>query len=391
MAGKIQDAANPSTPVELRKILAKDKDEFVRASVASNPSTPVGLLKILAKDKHRYVRGDVANNPSTPVELLKILAKDKDEFVRAFVASNPSTPVELLKVLAEDKDWSVRQGIAINPSTPVELLKVLAEDEDEESAKIGQAENPKTPVEILKVLAEDEDEESAKIRQAENPKTPVKLLKKFSQDQSPYVRAAVLRNGKVTGEILATLIDDEDIVLRWSVVGNAKAFKMLQKKGKQKFPYQAKDIKSIAVLMRKQTQNYNSYFQRGKEYSKVIETQLKIKDKKAKSEIAMICDLYNFIYIENKNWKKDRDSEEVSPFTKKPIDEFLDAILWSGWHEYDLGLAARNGCLFYEGTFLIPVYGASYDPWVWSWQESMYYMGFLESYSEVHRLWEEGW
>ena len=338
MAGKIQDAANPSTPVELRKILAKDKDEFVRASVASNPSTPVGLLKILAKDKHRYVRGDVANNPSTPVELLKILAKDKDEFVRAFVASNPSTPVELLKVLAED-----------------------------------------------------EDEESAKIRQAENPKTPVKLLKKFSQDQSPYVRAAVLRNGKVTGEILATLIDDEDIVLRWSVVGNAKAFKMLQKKGKQKFPYQAKDIKSIAVLMRKQTQNYNSYFQRGKEYSKVIETQLKIKDKKAKSEIAMICDLYNFIYIENKNWKKDRDSEEVSPFTKKPIDEFLDAILWSGWHEYDLGLAARNGCLFYEGTFLIPVYGASYDPWVWSWQESMYYMGFLESYSEVHRLWEEGW
>ena len=35
----------------------------------------------------------IAKNPSTSVEILKLLAKEKDEGVRSDIASNPSTPL----------------------------------------------------------------------------------------------------------------------------------------------------------------------------------------------------------------------------------------------------------------------------------------------------------
>lgn len=48
---------------------------------------------LMAKAKTNF---SIAKNPSTPVEILKLLAKDKDEAVRSDVASNPSTPKDTL-------------------------------------------------------------------------------------------------------------------------------------------------------------------------------------------------------------------------------------------------------------------------------------------------------
>ena len=88
---------------------------------------------------------ELAQNPSTPVETLKVLATDKDYWVRCGVAQNPNTPVETLKVLATDKDSDVRRGVAQNPNyktktlelTPVQYdaLKVLLESSQDESLK----------------------------------------------------------------------------------------------------------------------------------------------------------------------------------------------------------------------------------------------------------------
>ena len=76
---------------------------------------------------------NVAANPSTPVEVLKKLAGDRNCDVRAIIARNPNTPTEILEILvklSEDEYYDdVRDAVAGNPSTPVEVLKKLAEDE----------------------------------------------------------------------------------------------------------------------------------------------------------------------------------------------------------------------------------------------------------------------
>jgi len=211
-------------------------------------------------------------------------------------------------------------------------------------------------------------------------------LEKLAKDKNPYVRAALLRNKNVSEQVILRLIKDKEIVVRWSVTGNPQAFKKLQKEDSPAYSHKKSDIKSIASLMRKDSSSH-SLSKRGKEYSSLIEQKLGVKQKKIKCEIAMICDLYNFILHERKEWEQN-PSDSAFSFTKRPIDDFLDSILWSGWHDYDLDTSLRYGCLFYEGPLIPPIFGFSYDPWMWSWEESMYYMGYVDRYGGGTRLWE---
>ena len=56
--------------VNMRNSIKMTCRRIMRKGVAANPSTPVELLKVLAEDVYTYVRQGVAANPSTPVELL---------------------------------------------------------------------------------------------------------------------------------------------------------------------------------------------------------------------------------------------------------------------------------------------------------------------------------
>jgi 3-methyladenine DNA glycosylase AlkC len=112
------------------KLLAKDKDDWVRKSVAGNSNTPEALLKLLSKDKDYSVRRCIARNPNTPEALLSQLSKDKYPSVRKGVAENPDTPEALMTLLSEDKDSGVRQAAVENINPPEFILKQLAKDEE---------------------------------------------------------------------------------------------------------------------------------------------------------------------------------------------------------------------------------------------------------------------
>jgi hypothetical protein len=142
---KYELAKNPNTPVETLKVLATDKDFWVRSRVAQNPNTPVETLKVFATDEFPWVRWGVAQNPNTPVETLKVLATDKFYRVLWEVAKNPNTPVETLIVLATDEFSGVRSRVAENPNyktqtleltqVQYDALKVLLESSQVESLK----------------------------------------------------------------------------------------------------------------------------------------------------------------------------------------------------------------------------------------------------------------
>lgn len=71
----------------------------------------------------------VAHNKTVPLEILKILARDRDHSVRASVAQKRRLDQELFEALSRDTDEVVRQRIAYNKKTPVEIIERLVEDD----------------------------------------------------------------------------------------------------------------------------------------------------------------------------------------------------------------------------------------------------------------------
>jgi len=101
-----------------------------KAKLAENPSTPLDILRKLAKDKDSWrVRTNVARNPSTPIAVLHDLAKDEYSGVRMYVALNPSISLDILRKLAKDVNFVVRRYVAKNPKVSSKLLVMLFEYE----------------------------------------------------------------------------------------------------------------------------------------------------------------------------------------------------------------------------------------------------------------------
>ena len=71
----------------------------------------------------------VVHNKTVPLEVLKVLAKDTDRSIRASVADKRKLDPELFEVLSRDSDEVVRQRIAINKKTPVEIVERLVDDD----------------------------------------------------------------------------------------------------------------------------------------------------------------------------------------------------------------------------------------------------------------------
>jgi hypothetical protein len=212
-------AANPNTSEASLELLARDKKRLVCATVAANPSTPVVLAKklllMLAKDKDDDVRETVAQSPHLPDKLLTLLANDVGHHVRGAVAENLVTPAELLSLLAMDGDWWVRRCVALNPNTPKELLKLLANDVSH-FVRGAVAKNLVTPAELLSLLAKDEDIE-VRLDVAGNINTPSELLKLLTEDEHSAVRKSVARNSNTPKESLKLLTKDKDEWVRSGV------------------------------------------------------------------------------------------------------------------------------------------------------------------------------
>lgn len=123
-------ARNVHTPPSTLGDLATDGNVQVRRGVASNPRAPLVVLQRLARDPERAVRLAVARNPVTPADLLAVLAQDTAWPVRMWVARHPAAPPDVLDRLAADDERSVRRAVARHPGLPAALHQRLAVDGD---------------------------------------------------------------------------------------------------------------------------------------------------------------------------------------------------------------------------------------------------------------------
>jgi hypothetical protein len=53
-------------PREALVQLSKDKNSYIRETIARNPNTPIAILLQLSKDEDSDVRKEAVNNPSFP-------------------------------------------------------------------------------------------------------------------------------------------------------------------------------------------------------------------------------------------------------------------------------------------------------------------------------------
>jgi hypothetical protein len=70
----------------------------------------------------------VAPNKTVPLEILRVLAKDEDRSIRASVAEKRKLDRELFESLSRDPDEVVRQRIAYNRKTPADIIERLTDD-----------------------------------------------------------------------------------------------------------------------------------------------------------------------------------------------------------------------------------------------------------------------
>ncbi len=88
---------------------------------AGSATTPPEVLRMLARDKDPRVRGAVARNPATLLSTLARLGYDAEEDVRLAVAGNPRTMSSTLILLSEDRVVRVRlaSAAALSRRSPV--------------------------------------------------------------------------------------------------------------------------------------------------------------------------------------------------------------------------------------------------------------------------------
>lgn len=107
--------------------LAMDERLSVRKYVAKQAHTPIDILRMWMR-KEPQLRVWIAQNPSLPLDMLEVLARDISPNVRLSVACNPGTPDSVLEKLSFDTEVEVRRAVASNIKTPGNVLEILVKD-----------------------------------------------------------------------------------------------------------------------------------------------------------------------------------------------------------------------------------------------------------------------
>lgn len=166
-----------------------------RLLVAANKNTPVDVLRLLSKDKNAKVLVKIINNENTPEDIVQNLNSTelylsiinttiKNDAIFAEIALSSKTPAPILDMLASVNP-TLKSMIATNSNTSVETLRKLATDKNR-YVKSNVAFNAKTPADVLDMLATIDDIE-IRCFVADNKNTSLKTLEKLTKDKSSYV------------------------------------------------------------------------------------------------------------------------------------------------------------------------------------------------------------
>jgi hypothetical protein len=180
----IQGLSNPYLPLHYRlkllERLAQEPTLEPRLQVAESPDTPLPVLEQLIGDLELPIRIAVQYNPHCPPELVKLVTGQHE------VASNWDTDTQHLDSLSNSNwDW-IRLAVAQNPSTSEETLFKLAGDK------------------VFKI----------QLAVAKNPVTSANVLAVLAQHSSKEIQAEVAKHTKATEEILHSLFDTQQAVIK---------------------------------------------------------------------------------------------------------------------------------------------------------------------------------
>lgn len=130
-AVRVRQAASPTTPPDMLRVLAADPSVTVRVSVAMNPALPPGIRDMLARDADGRVRQIAGRRPGLPTNLAALIA-DASLHARTRIAEAvhalPDGPRDIVLRLARDPDIAVcDKVIRFSPVlTQEDLLHLLA-------------------------------------------------------------------------------------------------------------------------------------------------------------------------------------------------------------------------------------------------------------------------
>ncbi len=126
---KCKIAKDEYSPIEILRILAKDKSTLVRSTVAQNPLLldELDIFMDLSKDKEADVRRGLVLNPHIPSDILEKLAGEMDPRIDLVIANHPNSSPGILRNLYVKNLPGIREALAVNTSTPFDLLPVLME------------------------------------------------------------------------------------------------------------------------------------------------------------------------------------------------------------------------------------------------------------------------
>ncbi|MFJ3835772.1 hypothetical protein [Streptomyces sp. NPDC090054] len=200
-------AFNASLPAAVRRRLAADPREAVRAALAASaPDDPPGLLAGLVADPSAFVRRFLAMNGSLPGPVLVRLVEDPDPQVRSELATwQRDAPEEIRVALLSDPEPAVRSVACRSYVPPAALVPDLLAD-------------PRTRRDVLRHLELDPDLTARLARDPDmgvraelarlHPELPRPLIDLLAADPEPNVRAVIARRRETTPAVRRSIEAD---------------------------------------------------------------------------------------------------------------------------------------------------------------------------------------
>lgn len=190
---------------EEAKSLARHQDAAIRARLAERPDLRPELLYFLAEDQVPDVRRVVAANTATPAQANLLLARDKDENVRADLAGKIG---RLVPGLSSDEQDKIRR-------VTIETLEILAQDQIPKIRQI-LAETLKdvanAPPDVIRRLARDAEIAVAAPVLCYSPVlTDQDLLDIIASSPIPGALAAISKRSVVNGPVADAIATSNDV------------------------------------------------------------------------------------------------------------------------------------------------------------------------------------
>ncbi len=199
------------------KVLAADGDEAVRADLAGRTDVAPEILYFLAEDKSAEVRRRIADNAAAPGQADLLLAKDRDDAVRESLAA---------KIARMAPDLSPGEHDALK-RTAYEALTLLAKDQAARVRGIlsdALKAMPDAPPDIIRQLAWDaENAVAAPVLRFSPVLTDADLIEIIQAAPSPGAAAAVAERDGVSGDVSAAIVGTDDVQAIGLLLGNASA------------------------------------------------------------------------------------------------------------------------------------------------------------------------